>query len=127
MSNTSRRHSRYASSNSGNLRYRAATFSRSYDRFRNCHSGDRISARRRGSSSARPAASLNRPANSAVEPNCRSTSCIASADSTRNQSESGGSSVSGKRTTNPSSPHSVSTSGPPDARIRALTAIAHGI
>ena len=47
------------------------------------------------------------------------TSCMASADSTRNQSGSGGSSVSGKRRTKPSSPHRVSTSGPPAARICA--------
>ena len=52
---------------------------------------------------------------------------MASADSTRIQSASGGSSVSGKRSTNPSSPHSVSTSGPPAARMRALTAIAQGM
>ena len=35
---------------------------------RSCHSGERWSARRRGSSSARPAASRKRPAKSAVEP-----------------------------------------------------------
>ena len=52
---------------------------------------------------------------------------MASADSTRNQSGSGGSSVSGKRSTKPSSPHSVSTSGPPAARMRALTAMAQGM
>ena len=46
---------------------------------------------------------------------------MASADSMRNQSGSGGSSVSGKRRTKPSSPQRVSTSGPPEARMRALT------
>ena len=52
---------------------------------------------------------------------------MASADSTRNQSGSGGSSVSGKRRTKPSSPQRVSTSGPPAARMRALTAMAQGM
>ncbi len=52
---------------------------------------------------------------------------MASADSMRNQSGSGGSSVSGKRRTKPSSPQRVSTSGPPAARMRALTAMAQGM
>ncbi len=41
MSKISRRHSRYASSSRGNEGYREATLSRSYDRFRNCQSGER--------------------------------------------------------------------------------------
>ena len=39
---------------------------------------------------------------------------------------SGGSSVSGNRTTNPSSVHIVSTSSPVSARARSTTAMAHG-
>ena len=60
-----------------------------------------------------PQLSRNFAANSAVAPSWRSTRSVASAGSSRNRSGSGAASLSGKRSTNPSSPHIASTSAPP--------------
>ncbi len=106
---------------------REATASRSAARLRCCQSGARRPARRRGSSSARPATSRNFAAKIALPPSCWSTSdSTASGDGT-NRSAAGGSSMSGTRTTNPSSLHIVSTSMPSSRRKRATTARHHGI
>ncbi len=82
--------------------------------------------RRRGSSSARAALSRNFAANSAVDPSCRCTSSPLRRAPAAARQPSGASSASGKRSTNPSSVHIVSTSGPPLPRILAAAAIAHG-
>ena len=85
-----------------------------------------LPGRRLGSSSERAAFSRNFAANSAVAPSCRTTSACTSSGSGSSSRGSGGWSTSGNRTTNPSSPHSVSTSAPVSSRIFAATAIAHG-
>ena len=72
--------------------------------------------RRRGSSSARAAASRNLAAKSDVLPSCRSTRSFNSAGAGSSHSVSSGSSVSGRRMTKPSSVHMVSTSMPRSAR-----------
>ena len=126
MSNTSRRHSRYASSSIGNDPYFEATPRRSAARFRCCHSGLRPPGRRFGRSSARAAASRNFAAKSAVPPSCGRRAPSTSSDAGIIRFGSGGSSVSGNRTTNPSSVHIVSTSRPVSARARSTAAIAHG-
>ena len=124
MSKKSRRHSRYVSSSTGNDPNFDATASRSAERLRCCQSGVRMPGRRRGSNSERAAFSRNLAAKSAVAPSCRTTSACTSSGSGRSRSTSGGSSTSGKRTTNPSSPHSVSTSMP--AYLADLRGDRHG-
>ena len=66
MSKTSCRHSRYASRMIGNEPKRDATCRSSDARRRVCQSGERLPGKRRGSSSARPAASRKRAAKSGV-------------------------------------------------------------
>ena len=78
-----------------------------------------------GAASA-PAFSRNFAAKSAVAPSCRTTSAWTSSGSGSSSRGSGGWSTSGNRTTNPSSPQSVSTSTPVSSRIFAAAAIAHG-
>ena len=120
-SKTSRTHSRYVSSSIGKLEKRDATASRSAARLRCCHSGARTPGRRRGSSSARAAASRNLAANSEVLPSCRSTRSFNSAGAGSSHSVSSGSfAFSGRRITKPSSLHIVSTSTPRSARSFAV-------
>ena len=110
----------------GNEPKRAATASRSAARLRCCHSGARCPGRRRGSSSARPAASRKRAAKSAVEPSWRTTSRSTSSGSGTSSAGSIGASPSGMRMTKPSSLHITSASRPRSSRSCAVTAIAHG-
>ena len=127
MSKTSRRHSRYASSSIGNDPNRAATASRSAARLRCCQSGLRPPGRRFGRSSARAGgfAELRGEQRRAAE---LAQDQILDLFGRRQHQlrDPGGSSVSGNRTTNPSSVHIVSTSRPVSARTRSTTAIDHG-
>ena len=126
ISNWSRRSSRYVSSSAGNDPKRDATARRSAARFRCCHNGVRVPGRRRGRRSARAAVSRNRAAKSDVDPSWRITSPSTSSASGTSSIGSGGLSTSGKRMTNPSSPHITSTSMPVRFRMCAVTAIAQG-
>ncbi len=112
----------------GNEPYRAATPSRSCARLRCCHSGARRPGRRRGRSSARPAHSRNRAANSDVAPSCRITSPSIS-------SGSGTSQLRVRRLVGLREPHDEAVVGPHHldveararSRSRADTAIAQGV
>ena len=82
--------------------------------------------RRFGSSRERPAFSRNLAANRAVAPSWRTTSACTSSGPGSSRAGSGGVTTSGNRTTNPSSPQSVSTSMPVSSRILAAAAMAQG-
>ncbi len=109
-SNTSCTHSRTVSSTTGKVPYLAATASRCADRCRCCQSGERRPGWRRGSSSARAAHSRNRDANSAEPPSSAVISGSSSSASNSAMPAGGGSSVSGTRSTIPSSVCSACTS-----------------
>ncbi len=102
---TSWRHSRTASSTIGKDGYLTATSSSWALRWRCCHSGERRPGSRRGSSRARAAHSRNREANSAEPPTSEVTmSSISSGSNTTTSAPGGSWSVSGTRSTMPSSP-----------------------
>ncbi|SKV64654.1 Uncharacterised protein [Mycobacteroides abscessus subsp. abscessus] len=104
MSYTSCRHSRNASRTIGKSECLRATSSSWAARCRCCHSGDRRPGVRRGSSRARAAHSRNRAANNADPPTSRVTiDSISVASKTKRSAPGGLSSVSGRRTTMPSS------------------------
>ena len=125
-SNTSLRHSRVVSSRIGNDGYLAATDSRSAARWRCCHSGVRWSGRRRGSSNALAAHSLNRDANIEVSGRRPTTRSRTSSGSNIRSSTGSSSAASGRRITMPSSPHIRSTSTPQTSRRRACSATPQG-
>ena len=110
----------------GNEENRAATLSKSAERFRCCHKGVRMPGRRLGSNRARLAASRNFAAKREVLPNCRSTNSLNSAGEGNKSSVRIVSSLSGTRKTNPSFDHIDSTSSPRSARIFEVTAMHHG-
>ena len=125
-SKTSRRHSRVASSRIGKSGNFDASARRSADRCRCCHKGVRWPGRRRGSSSARAAASRNTLANIAVCGTAATTACSIPSGSNRSSSAGIRSTASGSLTTIPSSLHSTWAPGPNRSSILPSIAIAHG-
>jgi hypothetical protein len=115
------------SSTIGNDPYPLAIWSRCAARCRCCHSGVRRRGSRFGSSSARAAHSRNRDANSADPPTSAVTSgSISSGSNSATSAEGGSPSVSGSRSTMPSSECIDWTSTPYRSRSRAVIASAHG-
>ena len=130
---TSCRHSRMASSTTGNCSYFAATDSSCAERCRCRHSGVRLRGSRRGSSSERAAHSRNREANSAEPPTSATTICSTSSGSSRMSSARGVDLLAvdvdarpAAARTMPSSECATRASTPRRSRSRAPIASAHG-
>ena len=104
-----------------------ASARRSAERCRCCHSGVRCPGRRRGSRSARAAASRNTLANIAVcGTACDHRLLRSRRDRTGGPRRGSGRRPPGRRTTMPSSLQSTCAPGPNRSSIRASIAIAHG-
>ena len=122
----SRRHSRVASSRIGKSGWFDAAASRSALRWRCCHSGVRSPGRRRGSRSARAAASRKTDEKSAVPGSTATTASSISSGSKSRSSVGIDSTASGRRSTMPSSDHRTWAPGPNRSASRASIASAHG-